>query len=235
MLKKALAILTFATVALMGLQPSAASAAGPAPLADQGQNGHGQNGHGQDGHGQNGHGQNGHGQDGHGQDGNGQDGHGHGYVPSGSIVITGLPIPGGTIVITFAPGSFRPGETVTIIVGGRTVGGGQTVTLGALKADVPSLDKQAAADGSLKVTMALPSDAAGTQTVTATGAESGTVGTAATTVVPQDAAQNVSPASLATTGTTLPLLLIWVGAGALLLGVAVVATLAFVRRQRRAA
>jgi hypothetical protein len=188
--KKALAVLAFALVALVGIQPSAATAA--------------DNTH-------------------------------TGYVPNRTITITGLPIPGGTIVIIFAPGSFRPGEHVTVIVGGRTVGGGHGhgVTLGALKAEVPGLDKEASADGSLKVTMTLPEDAAGTQTITATGAESGNVGTAATTVVPQDVAPNVAPAAVVGTSAPLPLLLAWIGAGALILGAAAAGTLAFVRRQRR--
>ncbi|MEA5454948.1 hypothetical protein SPF06_09470 [Sinomonas sp. JGH33] len=214
MLKKSFAILTIAVVALLGVQPSAASAAGPLPIADRGQD---------DGHGQGG------------DRGRGED-HGHGgYVPHGSITISGLPIPGGTIIIIFGPSSFRPGEQVTITVGDRTVGGGHHVTLGAVMADVASTEKQAADDGSLNVTMKLPSDAAGTQEVTATGVSSGNVGTAATTVVPPDSAANAVPASLTTATATLPLLLIWVGTGALALAVAAVGTLAFVRRQRQAA
>jgi hypothetical protein len=231
MLKKALAILTLATVAVLAIQP-AATAAGPLPAvgaAPAANRGHGDDqGRDDDGNGQ---GENGQG-NGQGENDQGEHHGGHGYVPSRTITITGLPIPGGTITIIFAPGSFRPGERVTIIIGGRTVG---HVTLGAVKAEAPSLDKQAAADGSLHVSMTLPEDAAGTQTVTATGAESGNVGTAATTVVPKDVAPNPAPASLASTGSTLPMLLIWVGAGALLLGIAVVATLAHVRRRRPAA
>lgn len=239
MLKKAFAILTVVVVGLLAVQPASASAAGPLPAAgsapaarhgqgdDQGQSDDHEQGDDQS-----------QGDD-RGQDGNdqGQDeGNGHGYVPSGSITITGLPIPGGTITIIFAPGSFRPGEHVTVIVGGRVVGlSGHRVTLGAVKADVPGtagLDKPAAADGSLKVTMALPEGAAGTQTVTATGAVSGTVGTAATTVVPQDAAQNLAPLSPASTVTTVPVYLLWAGAGALVLGLAAVAVLGMARRRK---
>jgi hypothetical protein len=190
-MKKGLAILTLAVVALLGIQPSAATAA--------------DNTH-------------------------------NGYVPSRTITISGLPIPGGTIVIVFAPSSFRPGEQVTITVGNRTVGGGHHhVTLGTVKAALDaSLEKQAEADGSLKVTMTLPEDAAGTQEVTAKGVVSGNVGTAATTVLPQDVTPNAAPVALATTGPTLPMLLAWIGAGALVLGAFAVGTLAFVRRQRRA-
>ena len=103
-MKKGLAILTLAVVALLGIQPSAATAA--------------DNTH-------------------------------TGYVPSRTITISGLPIPGGTIIIVFAPNSFRPGEQVTITVGNRTVGGGgHHVTLGTVKAALDaSLEKQAEADG----------------------------------------------------------------------------------------
>lgn len=240
MLKKAFAVLTLATVALLAIPPSAAMAAGPAPAlggAPLVERGHGD---GQDnnhqGQNDNNQGQNDNDQ---GQNNNdqGQDeraGHPGGYVPSRSIIITGLPIPGGTIIIVFGPGSFRPGEHVTIVVGGRTVGqsSGQRVTLGALKAAAPALEKAASADGSLKVTMTLPEGATGTQTVTATGAESGSVGTAATTVVPRDVAANPAPASLVSTGPTIPLLLMWAGAAALLLAALTGGMLAFIRRRR---
>ncbi|HKU11555.1 MAG TPA: hypothetical protein VJQ61_10070 [Sinomonas sp.] len=227
MLKKAFAVLTMVVAGLLAVQPASASAAGPLPAA--GSAPAARHGQGDD---------QGQGED-QGQDGNdqGQDqGNGHGYVPSGSITITGLPIPGGTITIIFAPGSFRPGEHVTVIVGGRVVGfSGHRVTLGAVKADVPAtagLDKPAAADGSLKVTMTLPEGAAGTQTVTATGVASGTVGTAATTVVPQDAAQNLAPLSPASAVTSVPVYLLWAGAGALVLGIAAVAGLGMARRRK---
>ena len=224
MLKKAFAILSLSVVALLAVQPASATAAGPLPAVgsapaanrqrddDQGQGDQGQGDQGQGDQGQ-----------------NEDHGHGGGYVPSGSITITGLPVPGGTITIIFAPGSFRPGEHVTIILGGRN---GQRITLGAVGAEAAALGKEASADGSLNVTMALPQDATGTQTVTATGATSGNVGTAATTVVPQDVAPNPARVSLAATETTLPVPLIWAGAGALLLGIGAVAMRALVRRQR---
>jgi hypothetical protein len=45
---------------------------------------------------------------------------------------------------------------------------------------------------------------------------------------------NAGGAALAETGASLPMLMVWIGAGALVLGVAIVATLGFVRKQRRA-
>ncbi|WP_415853789.1 hypothetical protein [Sinomonas sp. G460-2] len=155
-----------------------------------------------------------------------------GYVPGGNVTVSGTPSPGATTPVGFAAGSFTGGETVTYSVSGNT-----TVTLSVVKAAVlTSLNKTAAADGSASVNVTLPSNASGTYTLTATGQTSGNVGTAALTVVPGNAQgnqnQNSQGASLANTGATLPILLIWIAAGALVLGGAIVGTLMFVRRQR---
>ncbi|MDQ4502985.1 hypothetical protein [Sinomonas sp. ASV322] len=157
-----------------------------------------------------------------------------GYVPSGNVSVSGTPTPGGTTAVGFSAGSFTSGETVTYSVSGNT-----TATLSAVKAAIlTTFSKPAAADGSASVNVALPSNASGTYTLTATGQTSGNVGTASLTVVPQNAQGNQNQngqgsASLANTGATMPILLVWIGAGALLLGAAIVGTLMFVRRQKR--
>jgi hypothetical protein len=102
--------------------------------------------------------------------------------------------------------------------------------------------KQASATGAVSFNVTLPADASGTYTLTAKGLTSGNVGTATITVVPASVANtgtsasmgNAGGAALAETGASLPMLMVWIGAGALVLGVAIVATLGFVRKQRRA-
>ncbi|MDJ0336173.1 LPXTG cell wall anchor domain-containing protein [Salinibacterium sp. G-O1] len=72
--------------------------------------------------------------------------------------------------------------------------------------------------------------AAGSYRVTATGQTSGTVGVATFTVVAADAATG-SGSALPNTGAEIPTLAIWVGAGALALGVALVLVMTISRRR----
>ena len=188
MLKKALAVLTFAALAFVAV-PSAADAAG--------------------------------------------------YVPNSNVTVTGNAVSGGTVTVNFAGHSFASNESVAVSVNGST-----TTTLSVVKAAVlASFTKQATATGSLSVNVAFPANASGTYTLTATGMTSGNVGTASMTIVPAsngnlaNTGSTVSNSSgnLANTGATLPMLMIWIGSGALILGVAIVGTLTFVRRKRRTA
>ena len=172
-----------------------------------------------------------------------------GYVPSGNVSVSGAAVPGGTVTVGFAAGSFSPNESVAISVSGDTA-----VTLSIVKAAVlTSITKQASASGALSVNVTLPTNATGTYTLTATGLSSGNVGTASITTVPASGGTLANTGgstgtlantggsepglantgSLANTGATLPMLMIWIGAGALVLGGAIVGTLAFVRRQRQ--
>jgi hypothetical protein len=135
-----------------------------------------------------------------------------------------------------------------------SVSGNTSVTLSVVKAAVlTTFTKQAASNGSLSVSVTFPTDASGTYTLTATGLTSGNVGTASITIVPASGGTLANTGgstgtlantggsepglantgSLANTGATLPMLMIWIGAGALVLGAAIVGTLAFVRRQRQ--
>lgn len=163
-----------------------------------------------------------------------------GYVPNSNVTVSGSATPGGTVTVSFAAGSFAPNEEVAVSVSGNT-----TVTLSAVKAAVlTSFTKQASSTGALSVNVTFPTNASGTYTLTATGLTSGNVGTASITIVPAAAGTlantgggaalaNTGGNTLANTGATLPMLMIWIGAGALILGVAIVGTLTFVRRQRR--
>ena len=112
--------------------------------------------------------------------------------------------------------------------------GSGTATLSAVKAATVSLTKSATSAGAASVNVALPADATGTYTTTATGLTSGTVGTAAITLPTADAGAGASSTDggLASTGYDAPMLAIWAAAGALLLGVALMVALTVVRRQR---
>ncbi|WP_334172704.1 hypothetical protein [Sinomonas sp.] len=168
-----------------------------------------------------------------------------GYVPNNNVTVTGDAVAGGTVTVNFAANSFAANESVAVSVSGNTA-----VTLSVVKAAVlTSFTKQASSTGALSVNVTFPTNASGTYTLTATGLTSGNVGTASITIVPAVSGNLANTGTtantsgnlantggnLANTGATLPMLMIWIGAGALILGVAIVGTLTFVRRQRRSA
>lgn len=150
-----------------------------------------------------------------------------GYVPSTSISGDNTVVSGGTTIINFAPGSFAGSENVSI-----TITGAGSATVGAFKAETITVTKQAAADGSLSISVKLPAGATGTYSLTATGVTSGNVGTYTITVVPADSANGSG--ALPDTGSSVSMLAVWAGAGALLLGAALIAVMTVVRRQRLA-
>jgi hypothetical protein len=147
-----------------------------------------------------------------------------GYVPSGNVTVSGPTTPGGTNAVSFADGSFTGGETVTF-----TVTGSGTATISAFHAATVSATKVATASGAVTANVKLPANATGTYTLTATGQTSGNIGTAALTVVPADPS---TAAALPHTGSTLPMLLIWIAGGAVALGLALFLVLGLARRQR---
>jgi len=145
------------------------------------------------------------------------------YSPTnGGTAGDSTPAPGTSTTVSFADGLFFANETVNF-----TVTGEGSATLAALAATV-SLAKTASATGAVSVTVTLPAAASGTYTVTGTGATSGNVWGAVLTVTPADAG------GLPNTGSTVPVLWIWVGGGALALGIAMVVILAITRRQQAA-
>ena len=155
-----------------------------------------------------------------------------GYVPDGNIVVSGTPAPGATVVVDFTDGSFTPGEDVSFAVTGSG-----TATLSIVKAGTATIVKSATSAGAAAVNVVLPAGATGSYTTTATGLTSGTVGTATLTVATADSGATATGTGtgLASTGYNTPVLLIWAAAGALLLGIALVVVLSFVRRRRVAA
>ena len=162
-----------------------------------------------------------------------------GYVPDGNIVVSGDIEPGATVTVAFTAGSFTPGEPVSFTLTGENAAG---ATLATFKSVVnsQSLVKTATGTGAVALDVTLPTNASGTYTTTATGLTSGTVGTASLTVAAADSATGAGTGTsvgggLASTGYNAPMLAIWGGAGALLLGVALVVVLGVVRRQRATA
>jgi len=163
-----------------------------------------------------------------------------GYVPDGNIVVSGTIAPGSPVTISFTEGSFTPGEQVSFTLTGENAAG---ATLATFKSVVnsQSLVKTSTGTGAVALDVTLPADASGTYTTTATGLTSGTVGTASLTVAAADSGAgtgsgaDTSTGGLASTGYNAPMLAIWGGAGALLLGVALVVVLGVVRRQRATA
>ena len=155
-----------------------------------------------------------------------------GYVPEENVTVSSTTVePGETVTVSFSDGSFTAGESVSFTLTGENAA---SATLASFKAVVnsTSLTKAAAADGSVSVAITLPTDATGSYALTATGLTSGSVGTAAISVVAADSAAVVNDGDLASTGYDAPMLAIWAAAGALLLGIALVTVLTVVRRQR---
>jgi hypothetical protein len=132
--------------------------------------------------------------------------------------------------------------TVTAVVGEAVA-----LTFTDLPPNTPS---QASADDAVTLsvlkasTASKSTDASGTVTYTASASEPGTytitvtagsaVATATLTVVPADTASDAST-GLADTGYDVPMLALWGGVGALVLGAALVAVLVIVRRNRTSA
>lgn len=152
------------------------------------------------------------------------------YVPKESITVTGNSAASATVTVTFDK-AFGPAAQVTFGV----TGAGKPATLSVFKTEsTATLVKTAAADGSVALDVALPSDASGSYTVT--GTDGDTIGTATITVAAADAGTAVgTDDGLASTGYDAPVLLIWGAAGALLLGAALVVVLSIVRRQKATA
>lgn len=108
-----------------------------------------------------------------------------------------------------------------------TASADDAVTLSVLKAATAS--KPTSASGSVTYTAAASEP--GTYTITVTAGSA--VATATLTVAPADSGSGAG--GLPSTGYEFPVLLLWGGVGALVLGVALVAVLATVRRNRASA
>jgi len=149
------------------------------------------------------------------------------YAPSTNVTVSGNAVAGSVVVVNFAGATFAPGETINIAVTGEG-----RVTLAAI--ETVSITKTASATGAATANVTLPANARGTYALTATGQTSGRVATAALTVVAADAGSAAVGGNdgLAFTGSTVPTLVIWGAAGAVLLGIALMVVLTLQRRAR---
>jgi hypothetical protein len=154
------------------------------------------------------------------------------YVAADNTVVSdSTPAPGQAVTVAFE-NSFLAGEGVRFSVTGEGA-----VTIAAIT--TASVTKTATAAGNVSAVVTPPANASGTYTVTATGLTSGTVGTAALTVVAANSpagsngvnANNGSNAdNLASTGGNLPIAAIWIASGVLVLGIVLVAVVGIRRR-----
>ena len=152
------------------------------------------------------------------------------YVSDSLVSIAAGSTAGETTAVAFAADAFEANESVTY-----SVTGAQTAVLSIIKTNVASITKTAAADGSSSVNVALPANATGDYTVTASAASA--TYTATLDLIVADAAPLADTADdgLAATGFNAPVLVIWGAAGILVLGVALVLVRRSVRRQHTAA
>lgn len=126
----------------------------------------------------------------------------------------------------------RVGEAVDLIFTNlppntpSTASADDAVSLSVLKATTASKPTDAAGS----VTYTASASRPGTYTITVTAGS--TVATATLTVLPADTAEG---ADLPSTGYEIPMLAVWGGVGAIVLGIAFIAVLATVRRNRASA
>ncbi len=162
-----------------------------------------------------------------------------GYAPESAGSVSGNYVAGGTAVVVFNNNVFAAGETVNV-----QVTGAGAVTLGALPTTTVSKTYTANADGGLTIRVTFPAGGSGSYNLTATGATSGTVGTAFFTIAPAAGGTSTTvgstggsgtPGQLAFTGGTISTLGLWAAGGAIVLGGGLLVVRKSVRRQRDAA
>ncbi|MDM7891953.1 sortase [Curtobacterium caseinilyticum] len=162
-----------------------------------------------------------------------------GYAPETAGTVSGNYVAGGTAVVNFNDNVFAAGETVNV-----QVTGAGAVTLGALPTTTVSKTYTADANGGLTIRVTFPAGGSGTYNLTATGATSGTVGTAFFSIAPAAGGTGTTvgstggtgtPGELAFTGGTISTLGLWAAGGALVLGGGLLVVRKSVRRQRDAA
>ena len=150
------------------------------------------------------------------------------YTDGSTVIVSSPTVSNGAkVTITWTVGSFKGRELVSVVVIPPTQKGGRG-HLALLNAVEPtSIAKTAAADGSLVAVFTAPTevDASGVYTIRGSGQDSSASLAGTVTVVPADAA-------IAVTGVNNPSLVIWLGAGALGLGVIALIATSTVRRSR---
>jgi hypothetical protein len=166
------------------------------------------------------------------------------YTPEGGVSVSDPTVaPGQSTVLSFADGSFAPSVPVTVTITGEDAANATLASFRTAPMAVTSnsITKTSSAAGGLRVTVTLPAGSAtGSYALTGTDTQGNTVSTTISVVAAagNGAATGGSgsaadgSAGLPVTGGQLPVVLIWTGGGLLLLGAALVAVLATVRRQR---
>ena len=138
------------------------------------------------------------------------------YVPAPQGGGTATVTPGQPATLTFV--NFGPNEPVTFTLRGENASGSTLAALAVV--DEKSLAKQANASGQASVTVTLPTNAVGSYTLTATGAESGS-------------SQITINTGIAATGADVSPVLLWGAVGAVGLGVIALIAVGAVRRSRQ--
>ena len=163
------------------------------------------------------------------------------HTPEGGVtVIDPTVAPGQSTVLSFADGSFAPVVPVTITITGEDAANATLASFRTAPMAVTSnsITKNSTSAGGLRVTVTLPAgSASGSYALTGTDTQGNTVSTTISVVAAAGTgtatgSTSDGAAGLPVTGGQLPVVLIWTGGGLLLLGAALVAVLATVRRQR---
>jgi len=146
------------------------------------------------------------------------------YAPAPPPAISDSTVtPGQTVTVAFT--GFASSEGVSFTLTGENAAG---ATLAAISSK--TVVKAASATGATTVAITPPANASGTYSLTATGLESGIIGTAALAIVDADG----NPiSSLASTGGTLPIAAIWIASGVVVLGLVLLAVVGIRRRSVR--
>ena len=166
------------------------------------------------------------------------------YTPEGGVTVSDPTVaPGQSTVLSFADGSFAPVVPVTVTTTGEDAANATLASFRTAPMAVTSnsITKTSTNAGGLRVTVTLPAgSASGSYALTGTDTQGNTVSTTISVVAAAGTGtSNVTGSGSATdasglpvTGGQLPVVLNWTGGGLLLLGAALVAVLATVRRQR---
>jgi hypothetical protein len=165
------------------------------------------------------------------------------YTPEGGVTVSDpTVVPGQSTVLSFADGSFAPNDPVTITITGEDAANATLASFRTAPMAVTSnsITKNSTSAGGLRVTVTLPAGSAtGSYAITGTDTKGNTVSTTISVVAAAGNGTSTgggntadNAAGLPVTGGQIPVVLIWTGGGLLLLGAALVAVLATVRRQR---
>lgn len=161
------------------------------------------------------------------------------YTSGGSCSISPTTVGAGdSATLTCSPGTFKSSETVDYTVSGDN---GSGANLASYRTGTSSAHaaKSAGGDGSAVLQITVPKNASGAYTITGTGETSSAASGATVTVIPADAPAGAKTATISTTsntiastGSTIAAIIVWIGGALIVLGLLVLALLAAARRRR---